>query len=511
MKKSVFNQSLKSAALGVGSIVQYEKALTSGEENARFVIVENYGDGRVKVRELTSITAFGFSTYTRFLSDFVAVTDPAEIETLCDVIKKNETPLYLVVLENLENERKAAATLDEAEEITAPTAAEIREAFESREYICGGWNGDRARHALETFEGESAKAKEQKERAKTARRAEILKRFAKESEEKAAEALHTFAEIVTNHFTPTTAKFKAFADGLRIWLESAPATLNEAEEITETNAPATETRCPENVHNYYYIGEYGREIYVTISDNEIYNDGEFSHACDVYGNILHSNITGEIIAAPADAPTYPNYKTPARVLGMAKDFIEGGGLVQNVTRRGVNLVAIHRPKGSQTLLLSPADFEGLFRRPAPLDDPDEITAFIVTADGVTYNYVYESRAEAQEKADELTYNDHRNIYNVLPCAFNRADFAEARARQLKREKENAPLYNTAGNEEKAKAEKPARVAGVVTAALFLLSLTIGKSQAPAQIYTHDPAGVLAQVAKAGETVTAYTLEEINAK
>ena len=44
------------------------------------------------------------------------------------------------------------------------------------------------------------------------------------------------------------------------------------------------------------------------------------------------------------------------------------------------------------------------------------------------------------------------------------------------------------------------------AAVVLLSLTIGNST-PAQIYTDSPADVLAQVAEAGETVTAYTIAE----
>ena len=51
-----------------------------------------------------------------------------------------------------------------------------------------------------------------------------------------------------------------------------------------------------------------------------------------------------------------------------------------------------------------------------------------------------------------------------------------------------------------------KAAPVIAAALFLLSLTIGNST-PAQIYTDSPADVLAQVAEAGETVTAYTIAE----
>lgn len=56
-----------------------------------------------------------------------------------------------------------------------------------------------------------------------------------------------------------------------------------------------------------------------------------------------------------------------------------------------------------------------------------------------------------------------------------------------------------------KPEKPARAAGVVAAALFLLSLTIGTAEKPAQIYTDDPAAVLAEIAAAGEVVTAYDI------
>ena len=47
---------------------------------------------------------------------------------------------------------------------------------------------------------------------------------------------------------------------------------------------------------------------------------------------------------------------------------------------------------------------------------------------------------------------------------------------------------------------------VNTAAVVLLTLTIGTSKQPAQIYTDTPAAVLAQIEQAGETVTAYTIE-----
>lgn len=45
------------------------------------------------------------------------------------------------------------------------------------------------------------------------------------------------------------------------------------------------------------------------------------------------------------------------------------------------------------------------------------------------------------------------------------------------------------------------------AAVVLLSLTIGQGK-PAQIYTDNPAAVLSQVEQAGETVTAYTINEL---
>ena len=47
---------------------------------------------------------------------------------------------------------------------------------------------------------------------------------------------------------------------------------------------------------------------------------------------------------------------------------------------------------------------------------------------------------------------------------------------------------------------------VNTAVVVLLTLTIGTSKQPAQIYTDTPAAVLAQIEQAGETVTAYTIE-----
>lgn len=51
-------------------------------------------------------------------------------------------------------------------------------------------------------------------------------------------------------------------------------------------------------------------------------------------------------------------------------------------------------------------------------------------------------------------------------------------------------------------------AKATAAAFFLLSLTIGTSHEAAEIVTNDPAAVFAQVAEAGETLTAFALEEI---
>lgn len=104
---------------------------------------------------------------------------------------------------------------------TAPAAAILRAAFESYEYICTGSAAERARHALETYETESASANDNKERAKTAKRPDILERIAKKNEENAANALRLFAETVVEHFTPMTSNFKAIAETLREVLAAA--------------------------------------------------------------------------------------------------------------------------------------------------------------------------------------------------------------------------------------------------------------------------------------------------
>lgn len=47
-----------------------------------------------------------------------------------------------------------------------------------------------------------------------------------------------------------------------------------------------------------------------------------------------------------------------------------------------------------------------------------------------------------------------------------------------------------------------------TAAVVLLTLTIGTSKQPAQIYTDTPAAVLAQIEQAGERVTDYQITNL---
>ena len=70
-----------------GAFVKYREIIDKGDEKARFVIAEDYGDGRIVVKELTHKTAFGFSTYTRRKADFVAVTDEKEIAEMCNLLK----------------------------------------------------------------------------------------------------------------------------------------------------------------------------------------------------------------------------------------------------------------------------------------------------------------------------------------------------------------------------------------------------------------------------------------
>lgn len=70
-----------------GALVKYREIIDKGDETARFLIAEDYGDGRVKVKELTQLTAFGFATYTRQKTDFVAVTNEREIAQLCKLLK----------------------------------------------------------------------------------------------------------------------------------------------------------------------------------------------------------------------------------------------------------------------------------------------------------------------------------------------------------------------------------------------------------------------------------------
>lgn len=120
-------------ALGVGSVVKYAQILEEGDEKSRFIIVQELGDGKVDVAEITSRTAFGYSRYYRRLSEFVAVTDADELEAIAEQIKNDGDPLYLQYLDKLAEERKAReaaapATLEQADEITEPKA-EINEFF----------------------------------------------------------------------------------------------------------------------------------------------------------------------------------------------------------------------------------------------------------------------------------------------------------------------------------------------------------------------------------------------
>ena len=141
---------------------------------------------------------------------------------------------------------------------------------------------------------------------------------------------------------------------------------------------------------------------------------------------------------------------------------------------------------------------------------------------------------AEIKADELDNETDparvpdwtRHAYEVAEmkrtgCTFGeaRAKVAETRARILARREENNDKANEKPQERETGAETTNstptaseaptshKAAPVIAAALFLLSLTIGNST-PAQIYTDKPADVLAEVAAAGETVTAYTIAEV---
>ena len=72
--------------------------------------------------------------------------------------------------------------------------------------------------------------------------------------------------------------------------------------------------------------------------------------------------------------------------------------------------------------------------------------------------------------------------------------------------DTTPATSEANSDRENKPQSHTAAAKLTAAALFLLSLTIGHGT-PARIYTHDPAAVLAEVAAAGETVTAYTIAE----
>lgn len=99
------------------------------------------------------------------------------------------------------------------------------------------------------------------------------------------------------------------------------------------------------------------------------------------------------------------------------------------------------------------------------------------------------------KAKKILWQYMDNIFGRVLDTTNPADKEATTARSYT----NAQF---AGKQENSNASRKAATA----AALFLLSLTIGTGS-PAQIYTNDPAAVLAEVAAAGETVTAYTIAE----
>lgn len=353
---------------------------------------------------------------------------------------------------------------------------------------------------------------------------------------------------------------------------------------------------------------------------EVYDDGEFNNAVNEYGDTLHNKVTGEILKAPATAPTRPGYKANARVKNMAVSFANNGGEVKKVTRRGVELYEVHRPTGTQILLLTAEDFaetfspkadkptspaevkkiakdekatkarkyaEKLSNAPAetlaglfgnsdrvailanaydltdnearelladvqkaptsdekgdtgtttPADECEAVTSEEKAPEGEsltpeavavvekiqksprrvclfdTFAELYEVKTKAE--ADGLhkwqalnacgVYREGRDTLATIARMITGDDEAEAPAPSCYSQSEKlgesgsqkSPLYSVA--------EKVGKVAH---AAFFLLSLTIGTSHEAAEIVTNDPAAVFAQVAEAGETLTAFALEEI---
>lgn len=71
--------------MGVGSLVRYKEIIDKGDETSRFVITEDYGDGRVVVKELTQLTAFGYATYTRRKADFTLVQEQVTEEDIMEI------------------------------------------------------------------------------------------------------------------------------------------------------------------------------------------------------------------------------------------------------------------------------------------------------------------------------------------------------------------------------------------------------------------------------------------
>lgn len=80
------NQTADETKMTVGSLVRYKEILDKGDETARFVIAEDYGDGRVKVKEITSLTAFGFSTYTRMKDDFALIQEHISEDEVIEMV-----------------------------------------------------------------------------------------------------------------------------------------------------------------------------------------------------------------------------------------------------------------------------------------------------------------------------------------------------------------------------------------------------------------------------------------
>ena len=95
-----------------GSLVKYKDILAPGDETSRFVITEDKGNGKVEVKDITSLTSFGFSTYLRMKNEFIPVTDRDDINNCLELIKKGSKPLYLDVLDKLEDTMKVSDSVN---------------------------------------------------------------------------------------------------------------------------------------------------------------------------------------------------------------------------------------------------------------------------------------------------------------------------------------------------------------------------------------------------------------